>query len=32
MRVFLNGEAADDLAAAIAETDEIVIMQALSGG
>lgn len=32
MRVFLNGETADDLDAAIAETDEVVIMQALSGG
>lgn len=32
MRVFLNGETADDLDSAIAETDEVVIMQALSGG
>jgi len=32
MRVFLNGETADDLDATIAETDEVVIMQALSGG
>ena len=32
MRVFLNRETVDDLAAAIVETDEIVIMQALSGG
>ena len=32
MRVFLNGETADDLAVPIAATDNIVIMQALSGG
>ena len=32
MRVFVNSEAADDLDAAITETDEVVIMQALSGG
>ncbi len=32
MRVFLNGETADDLAVPISESDEVVIMQALSGG
>ena len=32
MRVFLNGETADDLAVPIAATDDVVIMQALSGG
>ncbi len=32
MRVFLNGETADDLDVAISESDEVVIMQALSGG
>jgi len=32
MRVFLNGETADDLEVEIDAADEIVIMQALSGG
>jgi molybdopterin synthase sulfur carrier subunit len=32
MRVFLNGETADDLDVAIDTADEVVIMQALSGG
>jgi molybdopterin converting factor small subunit len=32
MKVFLNGEAERDLGTTIAETDDVVIMQALSGG
>ena len=32
MRVFLNGETADDLGEPISAADEVVIMQALSGG
>ncbi len=32
MRVFVNGETAEDLGVAISESDEIVVMQALSGG
>jgi len=32
MKVFLNGESALDLDASIVESDEVVIMQALSGG
>jgi molybdopterin converting factor small subunit len=32
MKVFLNGESARDLDAAVGPGDEVVIMQALSGG
>jgi molybdopterin converting factor small subunit len=32
MRVFVNDEAVRDLAAPLAPTDEVTIMQALSGG
>jgi molybdopterin converting factor small subunit len=32
MRIFLNRNIEDDLSTAIADTDEIVLMQALSGG
>jgi molybdopterin converting factor small subunit len=32
MRVFVNGEMALDLSAALAATDEVQIVQALSGG
>ena len=32
MRVFVNGETAEDLTAALSEADDVVIMQALSGG
>ena len=32
MKVFLNGESERDLGASIRESDEVVIMQALSGG
>ena len=32
MKLFLNGESARDLDTMIAEADEVVIMQALSGG
>ncbi len=32
MKIFLNGESERDLTLAVAPTDEIVIMQALSGG
>ena len=32
MKLFVNGEAARDLDASIVESDEVVIMQALSGG
>jgi molybdopterin converting factor small subunit len=32
MKLFLNGESARDLDVSVAESDEVVIMQALSGG
>ena len=32
MRLFVNGETAEDLTAALSEADDVVIMQALSGG
>jgi molybdopterin converting factor small subunit len=32
MKIFLNGEAERDLALAITPTDDVVVMQALSGG
>jgi molybdopterin converting factor small subunit len=32
MKIFLNGEAERDLTVAIAPTDEVIVMQALSGG
>ena len=32
MKVFVNGEAERDLTLAIAPSDEVIIMQALSGG
>jgi molybdopterin converting factor small subunit len=32
MKLFLNGESARDLDTPVAESDEVVIMQALSGG
>jgi molybdopterin converting factor small subunit len=32
MKVFLNGESTRDLDASITDADEVVIMQALSGG
>ena len=32
MRIFINGEAVFDLACAIRSTDEVYIVQALSGG
>jgi sulfur-carrier protein len=32
MKIFLNGESARDLDVAVVETDDVVIMQALSGG
>jgi sulfur-carrier protein len=32
MKVFVNGDAVRDLATPIAESDEVVLMQALSGG
>lgn len=32
MKIFLNEEATRDLAAAVAPSDEVVLMQALSGG
>jgi molybdopterin converting factor small subunit len=32
MRIFLNGEAARDMAAPLAEGDEVLIFGALSGG
>ncbi len=32
IRIFVNGEQAQDLAQPLAETDEVIIVQALSGG
>lgn len=32
MKIFLNGEGERDLSTPISETDDVVIMQALSGG
>jgi molybdopterin converting factor small subunit len=32
MKVFVNGDSVRDLTTGIAETDEVVLMQALSGG
>lgn len=32
IRIFVNGEQAHDLAQPLAETDEVIIVQALSGG
>jgi hypothetical protein len=32
MKIFLNGEAERDLTLAIVPSDEVIIMQALSGG